>query len=99
MRVGKNSRRAIPDSMKTICVFCGSRLGYNPEYEKIVIALATDIARRDLQLVYGGGSVGLMGKLADTALDEGGKVIGVAMHGLRHQVRRCRADDDEVGRA
>jgi uncharacterized protein (TIGR00730 family) len=63
--------------MKRICVFAGSSTGVRPEYAKAAQALAGELARRGLGLVYGGGSVGLMGVLADTALAQGVEVIGV----------------------
>lgn len=63
--------------MKRICVFAGSSTGIRPEYAQAAQALAGELARRGLGLVYGGGSVGLMGVLADTALAQGVEVIGV----------------------
>jgi uncharacterized protein (TIGR00730 family) len=62
---------------KSVCVFCGSRMGARPEYLEGARALGAEIARRGLTLVYGGTSVGLMGALADAALAGGGKVVGV----------------------
>lgn len=67
---------------KSVCVFCGSRMGSRPEYLVGARALGTEIARRGLTLVYGGTSVGLMGAVADAALAQGGKVIGVLPHVL-----------------
>jgi uncharacterized protein (TIGR00730 family) len=63
--------------MKRICVFAGSSTGVRPEYARAAQVLALELARRGLGLVYGGGSVGLMGVLADTALAQGVEVIGV----------------------
>ena len=63
--------------MRRICVFCGSAEGARPAYRDAARALGRELATRGLGLVYGGGSVGLMGVLADTALAEGGEVIGV----------------------
>jgi hypothetical protein len=63
--------------MKRICVFAGSSTGVRPEYAQAAQALAAELARRGLGLVYGGGSVGLMGVLADSALAQGVEVIGV----------------------
>jgi len=63
--------------MKRICVFCGSNAGARSEYAEAARALATVLAERKLGIVYGGGNVGLMGVLADTALARGGEVIGV----------------------
>ncbi len=63
--------------MTRICVFSGSAKGGQPDYAEAARELAVDLARRRLGLVYGGGSVGLMGVLADAALGAGGEVIGV----------------------
>ncbi len=60
-----------------ICVYCGSSNGVRPQYKEAAEALGRLIARRGLGLVYGGGSVGLMGRVAAGALAEGGEVIGV----------------------
>lgn len=63
--------------MKRICVFCGSSGGTRREYVEAARLLGHTLAARRLGLVYGGGSVGLMGALADAVLDQGGEVIGV----------------------
>ncbi|MGH7324729.1 MAG: TIGR00730 family Rossman fold protein [Candidatus Rokuibacteriota bacterium] len=68
--------------MKRICVFAGSNTGTRPEYAEAAGELAVELARRRLGLVYGGGSVGLMGVLADAALVQGSEVIGVIPRGL-----------------
>ena len=60
-----------------ICVFCGSSTGYRAEYAAAARALALALVERGIGIVYGGGSVGLMGVLADTALEAGGEVVGV----------------------
>lgn len=63
-------------AMQHICVFCGSSSGNASEYRESAIQLGHTLAQRNLTLVYGGASVGLMGLLADTVLENGGKVIG-----------------------
>ena len=63
--------------MKRIAVYCGSNLGARPEYAAAAAALGTLLAREKIELVYGGGMVGLMGIVADAALKHGGHVIGV----------------------
>lgn len=63
--------------MKHICVFCGSSKGIDPIYEQVALELAEVIVKNDLTMVYGGGSIGIMGVLADKILALGGKVIGV----------------------
>jgi len=68
--------------MRRICVYCGSNSGHRPDYAEAARALASELVRRDLTLVYGGSSKGLMGVLADAALGQGGRVIGVMPHSL-----------------
>lgn len=63
--------------MKRVCVFCGSNQGARPVYDQIARAVGTTLARRGLEVVYGGGRVGLMGAVADSAMEAGGTVIGV----------------------
>jgi len=60
-----------------VCVFCGSSAGGRVAYAEAAQTLAAELARRRLGLVYGGGSVGIMGLLADAALAAGVEVIGV----------------------
>ncbi|MFZ2906696.1 MAG: TIGR00730 family Rossman fold protein [Cyclobacteriaceae bacterium] len=60
-----------------ICVFCGSSTGNNPVYADSARKLGTLLASQNYTLIYGGGNIGLMGILADTVLEKGGKVIGV----------------------
>jgi uncharacterized protein (TIGR00730 family) len=63
--------------MKSICVFCGSRLGTKNIYREVASAVGKLIAQQQLRLVYGGGNIGLMGVVADAVLANGGEVIGV----------------------
>jgi uncharacterized protein (TIGR00730 family) len=68
--------------MRRICVYAGSNPGTDPAYAEAAKTLATLLAHRNITLVYGGGKVGLMGVLADTALAAGGEVIGVMPQAL-----------------
>lgn len=70
------------DRLNRVCVFCGSSTGTEPEYALAARALGSLLAERKIGLVYGGGSVGLMGSLADGAVQAGGEVIGVIPHNL-----------------
>ncbi|HJW90491.1 MAG TPA: TIGR00730 family Rossman fold protein, partial [Anaerolineales bacterium] len=63
--------------MKTICVYCGSSDKIHPDYLDAARLMGATIARRGLELVYGAGGTGLMGALADGALQAGGQVTGV----------------------
>lgn len=62
---------------RRVGVFCGSSLGIDPQYTAAVRHLGRLLAQRGAALVYGGGAVGLMGELADAALEAGGDVTGV----------------------
>src|SRR5450755_2922847 len=65
-----------------ICVFCGSNSGINPAYRDAAIHLGRLLAERGIELVYGGGNIGLMGVLADAVLQSHGRVIGVIPESL-----------------
>lgn len=62
--------------MKSIAVFCGSSLGASDAYRQGAILLGKELAKRQITLIYGGASVGIMATVANTVLEEGGKVIG-----------------------
>jgi uncharacterized protein (TIGR00730 family) len=64
-------------TIKSICVYCASGPGTNPAFVEAAKSLGRLMAENGIRLVYGGGSVGLMGALADSVLDHGGTVIGV----------------------
>jgi uncharacterized protein (TIGR00730 family) len=66
----------------TVCVYCGSRFGNRPEYEAAALELGGLIGRNGWQLVYGGGNVGLMGVVADAAIESGARVVGVIPESL-----------------
>lgn len=67
---------------RAVCVFCGSSMGAHPGYADAARALGRELARRDLELVYGAGNIGLMGVVADAALEAGGRVVGVIPRSL-----------------
>jgi uncharacterized protein (TIGR00730 family) len=69
-------------AITSLCVFCGSSTPREPRYGEMARALGTFAATRGIGLVYGGGRVGLMGELADAALQAGGRVTGVIPTGL-----------------
>jgi uncharacterized protein (TIGR00730 family) len=68
--------------MRRVCVFCGSSVGNNPTYQDAARTLGRLLAERGIGLVYGGGAVGLMGVIADAAIEAGGTVIGVIPQAL-----------------
>jgi uncharacterized protein (TIGR00730 family) len=65
------------NQIKTVCVYCGSGSGSNPRFVEAATALGKDFAENGIRLVYGGGSVGLMGAVAKSVLDHGGSVTGI----------------------
>lgn len=73
---------------KSICVYCGSSFGHSPRFAEIATDLGQEMARRGIRLIYGGGRVGLMGKVADAVMTGGGQVTGIIPKHL---------EDDEVG--
>ncbi|MDA8047292.1 MAG: TIGR00730 family Rossman fold protein [Actinomycetota bacterium] len=85
--------------MRAVCVYCGSSLGYSPAYADAARQVGRLLAREGIELVYGGGSVGLMGEVAEAALGAGGRVIGVIPKNLfRAEVaRRDLTELIEVG--
>jgi len=68
--------------IKKICVYCGSSPGNNPAYAQAARDLANELVQREIGLVYGGASIGIMGEIADTVLSSGGEVIGVMPQSL-----------------
>jgi uncharacterized protein (TIGR00730 family) len=64
-------------SIKSVCVYCASGPGKNPAFVEAARGFGRILAENGIRLVYGGGSVGLMGALADAVLDHGGAVTGV----------------------
>jgi len=69
--------------IKTVCVYCGSGPGTNPRFVEAAHALGKNFAENNIRLVYGGGSVGLMGAIAKSVLDHGGVVTGIIPDFLR----------------
>jgi uncharacterized protein (TIGR00730 family) len=63
--------------VRSVCVFCGSKSGTEPAYERATRDLGRTLAEKGITLVYGGGRVGLMGVAADAVLEAGGEAIGV----------------------
>lgn len=63
--------------IRSLCVLCGSREGFDPVHREAASRLGELIAERNMRLVYGAGSIGLMGVIADAVLSAGGEVVGV----------------------
>ncbi len=79
--------------MKRICVFCGSNAGHDPRYRAEAEGLGRLLAARGIELVYGGGNIGLMGAVADACLAAGGSVVGVIPEALMGKEVAGRAVD------
>lgn len=71
------------NQIKTVCVYCGSGPGNNPRFVEAAVALGKAFAENNVRLVYGGGSIGLMGAVAKSTLDHGGSVTGIIPEFLR----------------
>lgn len=67
----------ITGSLQSICVYCGSADGLNPAYYAAALKMGQTLARSGIRLIYGAGKTGLMGAVADGALQAGGEVIGI----------------------
>src|SRR3954470_2460397 len=65
------------NTIRTVCVYCGSGPGTNPRFMEAAEALGKVFAENDVRLVYGGGSLGMMGAVASSVLDHGGRVTGI----------------------
>jgi len=72
--------------IKSVCVYCGSNKGEDPLYMDSAVSLGKELLKRKISLVYGGANVGIMGCLADTVLNGGGKVIGVIPESINEWV-------------
>lgn len=75
-------RNELMTNLRRLCVFCGSKVGTDERYRSAAVDLGRLLVRKGIGLVYGGGSIGLMGVIADAVLAEGGEVIGVIPESL-----------------
>ena len=83
--------------MARLCVFCGSRTGVDPAHARVAEALGRGLAAAGVGLVTGGGSVGLMGVVADAALAGGGEAVGVIPRALvEREVGHARLSEMHV---
>ena len=78
---------------RSICVFCGSKVGVKPAFEREARRLGDLIALRGMRLVYGGGRIGLMGVIADAVVDRGGDVVGI----IPEFLMRLEVGNEKVG--
>lgn len=68
---------SLPRDLRAVCVYCGSNFGVRDAYRQAAEGLGRLLAQRGIELIYGGGRVGLMGAIADATLAAGGRVMGV----------------------
>jgi uncharacterized protein (TIGR00730 family) len=81
---------------RNICVYCGSGKGNNPAYARAAQTLGRALAENGIGLVYGGGSLGLMGEVARATLDHGGRVTGIIPAFLSEREQMLRAVDELI---
>ena len=81
--------------MKNISIFCGAHEGKNPEYASAAKSVAKSIAKKGINVVFGGGNVGLMKIISDTALDNGVEVLGISLKSL-HAVELANPRLNEI---
>lgn len=74
--------------LRSVCVYCGSGPGSNPAFGEAAVTLGRAMAAADIRLIYGGGSVGLMGTVARAVLGSGGKVTGIIPRFLQGRERK-----------
>ncbi len=89
------TKNLIPADLKNICVYCGSGSGSDPAYAHTAKSLGKELAATGIGLVYGGGGLGLMGEVARSTRDHGGRVTGIIptfLSELEHMIR----DVDEL---
>lgn len=89
-------RKKIADGVRNVCVYCGSGLGLNPAYKEAARKLGAALAGNNIGLVYGGGSLGLMGEVARSTLDHGGRVTGIIPNFLVEKEAMLRDVDDII---
>lgn len=90
-----NGKKKIADGTRNVCVYCGSGLGLNSAYREAARTLGEALARNDIGLVYGGGSLGLMGEVARATLEHGGRVTGI-IPGFLVEKEAMMRDVDEI---
>ncbi|MEM6711493.1 MAG: TIGR00730 family Rossman fold protein [Pseudomonadota bacterium] len=82
--------------LRSVCVYCGSREGNTQHYQEAAQRLGEALAKNSIRLVYGGGSVGLMGMVARSCLDAGGDVMGVIPRFLEEREVMLRSVENLV---
>jgi len=82
-------------TIKKISVFCGAHLGKSPDYQIAAEQIGKMMAEKDLEVIFGGGNVGLMKVVADTAVENGGRATGITLKSL-HEFELTNPNIDET---
>jgi uncharacterized protein (TIGR00730 family) len=90
-----NGKKKVAEGARNVCVYCGSGLGLNPAYREAARKLGAALAANNIGLVYGGGSLGLMGEVARSTVDHGGRVTGI-IPGFLVEKEAMMRDIDEI---
>jgi uncharacterized protein (TIGR00730 family) len=90
-----NGKKKVAEGARNVCVYCGSGLGLNPAYREAARKLGASLAANNIGLVYGGGSLGLMGEVARATVDHGGRVTGI-IPGFLVEKEAMMRDVDEI---
>lgn len=77
--------KTLMSKLQSICVFCGASAGVRPEYVQMAEAMGAEMVRRDIRLIYGGGTIGLMGTISRAVMNRGGSVTGIIPQSLQAQ--------------
>jgi uncharacterized protein (TIGR00730 family) len=88
--------RKISKASRNICVYCGSGTGRNPVYAEAARTLGSELGKNGIGLVYGGGSLGLMGEVARATMESGGRVTGIIPGFLTEKEKMLRDVDDLI---
>ena len=88
--------RKISKASRNICVYCGSGTGRNPAYAEAARTLGRELGKNGIGLVYGGGSLGLMGEVARATMESGGRVTGIIPGFLTEKEKMLRDVDDLI---
>ncbi len=86
-RTNINGANPTVSKLRSVCVYCGSGKGKNPAYATAARVLGKSLAKSGVELVYGGGSLGLMGEVATATLKNGGRVTGIIPSFLSNRER------------
>ncbi len=85
------------NEIKTMTVYCGSWFGNNEKYKNAAVAFGQDMAKNNIELVYGAGIFGMMGTVAKTVADNGGKVLGITIKEIWEFERGAAFTNENTG--